>query len=252
MLPEQANVPKKSEMASQHPGMLVVFTGPTAAGKDTLLNLALDRFPWMSRIVTETTRSKRDGEVDGKDYHFIASEKEFLARTHLERNRYPNGWKGSPLDAVLDIERKNNARAITLDLSAAGNIERIIRDNCEQALADRVVARILTICVGVPRLTVLHDRFTRRHFPDHYSPANAGALEGGVYSREHTSIHGDIRGRLRLEWHNWRAAKDHLPNIVNNMGDIDTADQEIGRLIVAHQTRLLTLSASYPDMNAGL
>jgi len=252
MLPEQVNVPRISEMPSQHPGMLVVFTGPTAAGKDTLLNLALARFPWMSRIVTDTTRPRRDGEVNGRHYNFFASEEEFLARKHLERYPYPNGWKGSPLDAVLDIERKNTAYAITLDLSAAGNIERIIRDNCEHALADRVVARILTICVGVPRLTVLHDRFTRRHFPEHYLPANAGALEGGVYSREHTSIHGDIRGRLRLEWDNWLAAKDNLPNIVNNMGDIDTADQEIGRLIVAHQTRLLTPSASYPDMNAGL
>ncbi len=53
-------------------GVLVLISGPSGAGKDTLMNLVLSRNPNINHFVTTTTRAKRPGEVDGKDYHFIS------------------------------------------------------------------------------------------------------------------------------------------------------------------------------------
>ena len=57
-------------------GNLFVISGPSGAGKGTLISRLVERNPqtWVS--VSATTRSPRPGEVDGKDYHFL-SEEEF-------------------------------------------------------------------------------------------------------------------------------------------------------------------------------
>ena len=59
-------------------GKIIIVTGPSGAGKTAissgLLNIKeLD----LQRVITCTTRQKRTGEVDGKDYFFISKE-EFL------------------------------------------------------------------------------------------------------------------------------------------------------------------------------
>lgn len=57
-------------------GNLFVISGPSGAGKGTLISLLTQRYPdtWVS--VSATTRAPRPGEVDGVDYHFL-SEEEF-------------------------------------------------------------------------------------------------------------------------------------------------------------------------------
>lgn len=57
-------------------GDLFVISGPSGAGKGTLVSLLVQRLPntWVS--VSATTREPRPGEVDGVDYHFL-SESEF-------------------------------------------------------------------------------------------------------------------------------------------------------------------------------
>ena len=55
-------------------GNLIVLSGPSGAGKGTLVARVLERVPdsWVS--VSATTRSPRPGEVDGVHYHFIGKE----------------------------------------------------------------------------------------------------------------------------------------------------------------------------------
>lgn len=52
--------------------MLLVLCGNTAVGKDTYQNLLLDRNPDLHRAVSHTTRPRRRGEKDGREYHFIS------------------------------------------------------------------------------------------------------------------------------------------------------------------------------------
>ena len=51
-------------------GALFVVTGPSGTGKTTLVRHALEHTPHISFSVSATTRSPRDTEKDGIDYHF--------------------------------------------------------------------------------------------------------------------------------------------------------------------------------------
>lgn len=54
---------------------LVVFSGPSAGvGKDTLINMFLNKHPDWVMPVSATTRKPRKGEVDGRDMQFVARE----------------------------------------------------------------------------------------------------------------------------------------------------------------------------------
>jgi guanylate kinase len=54
--------------------LLVILSGPSGAGKDSVRDLLLAWEPRMHRVVTATTRKPRAGEVEGRDYHFISEE----------------------------------------------------------------------------------------------------------------------------------------------------------------------------------
>ena len=52
-------------------GLMLVLSSPSGAGKTTISRLLLERDEDISLSVSVTTRTKRPGEVDGRDYHFI-------------------------------------------------------------------------------------------------------------------------------------------------------------------------------------
>ena len=53
-------------------GMLLVVSAPSGAGKTTIVKKVLQQYPSFGFSVSATTRQKRQGEVDGKDYFFIS------------------------------------------------------------------------------------------------------------------------------------------------------------------------------------
>lgn len=55
----------------QKEGVLLVLTGPTGAGKDTLFAKLQERNPSMARIITTTSRQMRPNESEGNPYYFI-------------------------------------------------------------------------------------------------------------------------------------------------------------------------------------
>ena len=73
-----------------------VITGPSGVGKGTLIAELLRRIPELELSVSATTREPRDGEADGRDYHFLSREEfdrradagEFLEFATYSDNRY--------------------------------------------------------------------------------------------------------------------------------------------------------------------
>jgi guanylate kinase len=52
-------------------GLMFVLSSPSGAGKTTLSRMLVAEIPALQMSVSATTRPKRPGEVDGKDYHFL-------------------------------------------------------------------------------------------------------------------------------------------------------------------------------------
>jgi guanylate kinase len=73
-----------------------VITGPSGVGKGTLISELLRRVPGLEMSVSATTREPRDGEADGRDYHFLGREEfdrrargdEFLEHATYSGHRY--------------------------------------------------------------------------------------------------------------------------------------------------------------------
>jgi guanylate kinase len=85
------------------PGLLFVVSGPSGAGKDTLVDALLARTPRLRYSVSATTRSPREGEIEGQHYFFL-TEEEFERRRDaeefLEWRVYNGNLYGTPRDYV--------------------------------------------------------------------------------------------------------------------------------------------------------
>lgn len=65
-------------------GIIFILSAPSGAGKTTLTNGLLALYPEIKLSVSYTTRSRRRGEVDGRDYHFIDKRRFFAMRARGE------------------------------------------------------------------------------------------------------------------------------------------------------------------------
>ena len=55
-------------------GIILIISAPSGAGKTTLCHDLLKRFPNMRESISYTTRTPRNGEVNGVDYYFVSTE----------------------------------------------------------------------------------------------------------------------------------------------------------------------------------
>jgi guanylate kinase len=80
-------------------------TGPSGAGKGTLIKALLERLPELEVAVSATTRLQRRGEVDGREYWFL-TDAEFVRRVHegefLEHVTYVSGKRYGTLRSEVD------------------------------------------------------------------------------------------------------------------------------------------------------
>jgi guanylate kinase len=96
-----------NDAAIHRRGLMLVLSSPSGAGKSTISKALLAAEPQLAMSVSATTRTPRPGEVDGKDYHFIALERmktmidngEFLEHAKVFDNYY--GTPKAPVEAAL-------------------------------------------------------------------------------------------------------------------------------------------------------
>ena len=100
-----------------------VITGPSGAGKGTLIKALVERVPDLEVAVSATTRPQRPGEVDGRDYWFLTDE-EFVRRITagelLEHVTYVSGRRYGTLRSELDrIAGEGKLCVLELELEGA-------------------------------------------------------------------------------------------------------------------------------------
>lgn len=103
-------------------GQLIVVSGPSGSGKDTVISKAIDRLGEKAFLsVSMTTRSIRGNETDGVDYYFV-SEEQFLKHIEngdmLEYAKYGSNYYGTP--ALPIKERINNGETVFLNIEVQG------------------------------------------------------------------------------------------------------------------------------------
>jgi guanylate kinase len=84
---------------------VIVVTGPSGAGKGTLIKALVDSLSELEVAVSATTRARRAGEVNGRDYWFL-SEDDFRRRIaegdFLEHVTYVSGHRYGTLRSEID------------------------------------------------------------------------------------------------------------------------------------------------------
>ena len=105
-----------------------VVTGPSGAGKGTLIRQLVERIPVLEVAVSATTRPQRPGEVDGAEYWFL-SEDEFVRRVQagdfLEHIEYVSGRRYGTLRSEMDrIEEDGRVCVLELELDGALVVQR--------------------------------------------------------------------------------------------------------------------------------
>lgn len=101
---------------------VIVVTGPSGAGKGTLIREVLSRVPGVAAAVSATTRDRRPGEQDGREYHFLGLAG-FLDRIErgefLEHVTYVSGHRYGTLRSELD-RLADEGRVPLLELETEG------------------------------------------------------------------------------------------------------------------------------------
>ncbi|MEO6834824.1 MAG: guanylate kinase [Candidatus Tumulicola sp.] len=85
------------------PGLLFVVSGPSGAGKDTLVEALVGKMPRLRYSISATTREPRPGERDGEHYFFLTRpefEGRLKAGALLETREYNGNLYGTPRDYV--------------------------------------------------------------------------------------------------------------------------------------------------------
>ena len=177
---------------------LFVVTGPSGAGKGTLIRKLVAARPDLAVAVSATTRDRRPGEEDGRDYHFLSGE-EFQRRLEagdfLEHVDYVSGHRYGTLREEVDGILASG-RSVILELETHGAKE------VQASLPDAV-----TIFIEAPTFAELERRLRDR------------ATESG----------GEIGERLELARRQAEEAGD-FDHVVTN-DDVGRAVEELGAIV---------------------
>jgi guanylate kinase len=190
---------------------LFVVTGPSGAGKGTLIRGLIERRDDLEVAISATTRPQRPGEEEGRDYYFL-TEEEFMARVEagdfLEHVVYVSGQRYGTLRS--EVARIHSAgKSVVLELETKG--ARAVRDAEPGAV---------TIFITPPSFAELERRLRERA----------------------TESSGEIEERLELAREQMQEAGDFDYVVMND--DVERAVTELDGIVTREAAGVGRLSAT--------
>jgi guanylate kinase len=108
--------------------LLIVISGPSGAGKDTILQRMKERELPFHFVVTATTRPRRDNEIDGRDYFFVSKDEFARMIDEDELIEYAivyGDYKGIPKQQVRDALASGKDVIMRIDVQGAETVRKL-------------------------------------------------------------------------------------------------------------------------------
>lgn len=112
-------------------GRLIIVSGPSGSGKDTILQKVFERLPEIKFSISTITRDMRPGEVEGEKYNFVSREYfENMIKNDLllEYNNYVGNYYGTPKAPVDKAIAEGKEIIVEVDVNGARNIKKCRED----------------------------------------------------------------------------------------------------------------------------
>jgi guanylate kinase len=139
----------------KHEPLIFIISAPSGTGKGTIVERILAQVPSLRRVVTATTRAKRDGEVEGVSYIYL-SETDFLDYIEkdefVEWNRiYGNNYGTMKKTVYAEIERGRNEEldfVVEIDVDGKRNFSAVYENNVSIFLMPPSIAELKQRILG--------------------------------------------------------------------------------------------------------
>jgi guanylate kinase len=129
-----------------------VITGPSGVGKGTLIGELLKRVPGLELSISATTREPREGEIDGRDYHFLSPD-EFARRVEaedfLEFATYSGNRYGTLRSEVERRLAEGHSVVLEIEVQGARQVRAAMRESVQ-------------VFIAPPRPEILRERLEGR------------------------------------------------------------------------------------------
>ncbi|HET7574328.1 MAG TPA: guanylate kinase [Solirubrobacterales bacterium] len=115
-----------------------VITGPSGVGKGTLIKQLLGRVPDLELSVSATTRAPREGEVDGRDYHFLTTDQfdeRIAAEDFLEFATYSGNLYGTLRSEVQRRLAAGRSVVLEIEVQGARQVRAAMRESVQVFIA---------------------------------------------------------------------------------------------------------------------